>query len=117
MDGYVETIEFSSEGFRIKSKIKISFKKLPLVRTQDYDVINKSLIDCYKMDYSIISGYHHTGWVFVIKQLSKNDYQHLTIKFPTIDILFSFENIYQMIKYAEKYHMVLNIDDYTVFPE
>ena len=117
MDGYVETIEFISEGFKIKSKIKISFKKLPLLRTQDYDVINRSLIDCYKMDYSIISGYHHTGWVFVIKQISKNDYQHLTIKLPTIDILFNFGNIYKMIEYAENNNMVLNIDNYTVFPE
>ena len=69
------------------------------------------------MDYSIISGYHHTGWVFVIKQISKNDYQHLTIKFPNINILFKFGNIFKMIEYAENNKMVLNVDEYTVYPE
>jgi len=117
MDNDEETIEFRLEGFRIISKIKINYEKTPLLRTQDYCAINKSLIESYQINQSVVSSYHHTGWVFVIKRLSKYKYQHLTIKFPDINYLFKLKTINKLINFSRLNNFIMNVDDYTVFPE
>ena len=113
---FYEEIEMLFDGFKIKSKLTYSLEKPVLMRTQDYSAINESLVDSYKSKKSILTSYHHTGWAFIIERISKNKYNHITIKFPDIRVLHNFTSVEELIVYAKNNNHIMNIDEYMVYP-